>query len=133
MAGEMVQGLREFLDAPEGFVSFYATEGTFAGRKVDGPSAAMHLADDTFWHFGLAIDLFEEDGQMPYHSIGFQLKLRHTGSAYELFIDDSPMFEIRQPEDFRPVYEHFFEFLKQRYRTSFDEFLRGAGHRRFGF
>src|SRR5712672_2867541 len=69
--GAMVAGLREYLGAPEGFVTLFAKGGSYAGRKVDGPAAAMHLADDTFWHFGVALDIYEDEGQMPLHCVGF--------------------------------------------------------------
>ena len=79
VVGAMVAGLREYLEAPDGYVSLYCKHGSWAGRKVDSPLAAMHLADDTFWHFGISMDLFEESGQLPFHTIGFDIKLKKVG------------------------------------------------------
>ena len=134
--GQLVTGLRQYLEAPDGFVSLYAKQGSFAGRKVDGPTAAMHLADDTFWHFGIALDLYEESGQLPYHCVGFDFRLKRVGNKFMLHVDSGPVFELTKenPDGFGPVYEYLFQFVKNRYQDSFSEFvLKGDSTRRFGF
>ena len=134
--GAMWHGLREYLGAPEGMVSLYARSGSWAGRKVDGPSAAMNLADDTFWHFGLALDIFEETGQMPFHTIGFELKLKKLGGKFTLVVEQGPQFELtgEGPDRFRPFFDYIYEYVKARYQNAFSEFLlKGDPTRRFGF
>ncbi len=134
--GAMVAGLREYLGAPEGFVTLFAKGGSYAGRKVDGPSAAMHLADDTFWHFGVALDIYEDEGQMPMHCVGFDMRLKKVGHKFILHVEGGPPFELTRdnPDRLMPLYEFIFQFVKSRYENSFNEFvLKGDATRRFGF
>ena len=96
----------------------------------------MHLADDTFWHFGVSMDLFEESGQLPFHTIGFDLKLKKIGHKFIVQCEEGPVFELTRetPEGFRPLYDYMFQFAKKRYQDSFDDFIRkGDATRRFGF
>jgi hypothetical protein len=134
--GALWNGLREYLGAPEGMVSLYARSGSWAGRKVDGPASAMNLADDTFWHFGVALDINEETGQMPFHTIGFELRLKKIGAKFILQVEQGPQFELagEGPERFLPLFDYIFQFVKGRYQNAFSDFLlKGDPTRRFGF
>jgi hypothetical protein len=136
LVGTLVAGLRDYLEAPEGFVNLFAKGGSFAGRKVDGPAAAMHMGDDTFWHFGIAIDLFEESNQMPMHCVGFDMRLKKVGHKFILHVEGGPPFELTKenPDRLAPLYEFIFQFIKGRYENSFSEFvIKGDASRRFGF
>lgn len=134
--GQLKQGLAEYLDAPEGSIAFFAVEGSFAGRRVDGPAASMHLGDDTYWHFGIVLDLFEEEGLMPYHNVGFRFRLKEVAGIYVLHVEDSQQFEIPvdDPSRAKAVYDFIFQHLKNRYRNAFHNFLlKGDISQRFGF
>ncbi len=136
LIGQLAIGLREYLDAPEGAVNLFAKGGAYAGRKVDGPLAAMHLADDTFWHFGVAIDIHQEEGMIPIHCVGFDMRLKQIGRKFILHVEGGPPFEVSQenPESIAQVYEFIFQFIKSRYETTFREFvIEGDATRRFGF
>ena len=136
VVGALAAGLREYLEAPEGYVSLFCKHGSWAGRKVDSPIAAMHLADDTFWHFGISMDLFEESGQLPFHTIGFDIKLKKVGRKFIVQCEEGPVFELSRehPDGFRPLYDYIYQFAKKRYSESFSDFiLKGDATRRFGF
>jgi len=136
VVGSMVADLREYLDAPEGHISLYCKHGSWAGRKVDSPIAAMYLADDTFWHFGISMDLFEESGQLPFHTIGFDIKLKKVGHKNIVQCDEGPVFELVRDSDdgFRPLYDYMYQYAKKRYSDAFSDFiLKGDATRRFGF
>ena len=136
VVGAMVAGLREYLEAPDGYVSLYCKHGAWAGRKVDAPIAAMHLGDDTFWHFGISMDLFEQSGQLPFHTVGFDIKLKKVGHKYIVQCEEGPVFEVTRdsPDGFRPLYDFIYHFAKKRYHDSFSDFiLKGDASRRFGF
>jgi hypothetical protein len=136
LVGALWTGLQEYLGAPEGHVSLYARSGPWSGRKVDGPSAAMNLADDTFWHFGLALDLYEETGQMPFHTVGFEMRLKKVGQKFILQVEQGPQLEIAGdgPDRFVPVFDYLYRFVKGRYQDAFSDFvLKGDATRRFGF
>lgn len=135
IVGAFMEGLSEYLGAPVGQISLYAKGGSFAGRKVDGPAAAMHLADDTFWHFGVALDLNDEQGGLSYHTVGFDLRLKKVGNDFIIHVDDGPAHVVHSGRlaDLEVIYEAMFVFLRDRYRNSFQEFLGGDAGRRFGF
>lgn len=138
LTGELVAGLREFLGVDEDLVSLYATQGSWAGKKVDGPAAALHLGDDTFWHFGVAIDVFEEDDQMPCHTVGTELRLKRLPDHYLVaLMPDGPQFQIAAaaPEqDFPALYEHVYQQVLRRYGEAYrGYFIEGEPGKRFGF
>ncbi len=135
LAGQFLSGLREFLGAPDGTVNLFAKFGSFAGRKVDGPASALHLADDAYWRFGVAIDVCEERTQLAYHTVGFDVRLKKIDGQYVIGIDDGPDQPLAMGDqaDLQIIYQQMFEFLKGRYRNSFREFLAGDATRRFGF
>ena len=135
-AADLCDNLRQYLEAPEGHVSLYANRGDFAGRKMDGPAAAMKLEDDAFWHFGIAVDLYEEPGTLPFHCVAFDMRLKKTEDVFELHVDDDTRFRFHsdKPNDLDSFHEHIFQLIMRRYEGSFREFISsGDGSRRFGF
>lgn len=138
LAGALIAELRDYLGAEEEHVSFYATLGSWAGKKVDGPASAMNLGDDTFWHFGIAIDVVEVEGQMPCHTIGFDLRLKRVADHYLLlFVPDGPQFQISAaaPDtDFPAICEHIYQSTLRRYSEAYQGyFVEGEPSKRFGF
>lgn len=138
LGGRLIAELREYLGAEEDAVSFYATLGSWSGKKVDGPSAAMNLGDDTFWHFGIAIDVVEEEDQMPCHTVGFEFRLKKLPEHYLLaIVPDGPQFTVSgaSPQmDIEAVCEHLYQFALRRYGEAYQGYF-GAGDpaKRFGF
>jgi hypothetical protein len=138
LTAQMVDGLREFLGVDEDLVSFFATQGSWQGKKVDGPAGALNLGDDTFWHFGVSIDVMEEVDQMPCHTIGFEFRLKRLPEHYLLaIIPDGPQFQVSAaaPEaDLRAVYEHLYQHSLKRYGEAYrGYFVEGEPAKRFGF
>jgi hypothetical protein len=134
--GRFLEGFRDYLGAPPGHVNLYAKLGPLAGRKLDGPAAALHLADDGWWHFGIAIDLCEDPNVLPYDTVGFDLRLKYAGGRFLLALQDHPPFEFSNadPPAMAAVYDHMFHDLKTRYEQSFRDFLeKGDATRRLGF
>lgn len=137
-AGRLIEGLREYLAADEDAVAFYATQGTWQGKKVDGPAAALNLGDDTFWHFGVAIDVVEEAGQMPCHTVGFEFRLKRLPEHFLLaLIPEGPQFQLaaNDPDaDLRGVFEHLYQTTLKRYGEAYrGYFVAGEPAKRFGF
>ncbi len=135
VAGQFLAGMREFLGAPDGTVNLFAKFGSFAGRKVDGPASALHLADDAYWRFGIAIDVCEEQTQLAYHTVGFDVRLKKIEGQFVVGIDEGPdqPLTIGDTQAMLRIFQQMFEFLKGRYLSSFSEFLAGNANRRFGF
>jgi hypothetical protein len=134
--GMFRERLEQYLGAPAGTVALYPREGSFAGRKVDGPASAMNLANDTWWHFGVVIDVYASADSMPGHDVGFNMRLKKIGSQYHLQMEDQPAVVIEEGDDkhLERVFDQMFQFLKGRYETTFQEFLEtGDPMRRFGF
>jgi hypothetical protein len=137
-AGQLVDGFREYLGVDEDAVAFFATQGSWQGKKVDGPAAALNLGDDTFWHFGVAIDVVEEIGEMPCHTVGFEFRLKRLPEHYLLAVmPDGPQFQLSasHPErDAQGVYEHIYQTTLKRYGEAYrGYFVEGEPGKRFGF
>ncbi len=140
LANELTSGLAAYLEAPEDVVSLFARHGQFAGKKVAGPIAAFELRDDAYWHFGLVIDVYQEEGLFPYHNVGFDLKLKKLPERFLLHINDAAPMEI--PADDRAariagltrVFEHLYANIRTRYAAAFAGcFTHGDPTARFGF
>ncbi len=131
-----MMGLREYLDVPDGYCEYYATQGHWKGRKVPGLTAAMHLDDDSYFHIGVVIDLVEKPDTFPTEPNGFILKLKKRDNAFEVILPDDKQFVIDavSEEAFEPVYEHMFNIMRKRYDNALREFLDTADvKRRQGF
>ncbi len=135
LATELHGGLQEYLEAPEQFVNFFAQEGPLAGRKVDGPSAAMHLRDDGYWGFGLAIDLYEDPTILPYDcmALGFLVKRLDGRFLIKFDHDENLGFQINHRDDSGRVYEYVYLEIRRRYEDSFTKFIAGECADRYGF
>lgn len=134
-ANAMVTGLHENLEAPEGFVNFFAQEGPLAGRKVDGPAAAMHLRDDGFWIFGIAIDLHEDPSILPYDCVAIGVLVKYIDEQFLVRFDhdDELSFEISQPAELQQIYDYLYDLIRGRYENSFRKFIAGDSTDRYGF
>jgi len=141
VAARLRDGLSQYLEAPEGHVSLYANRGDFAGRKMDGPAAAMKLENDTFWHFGIVVDLYEEPGVLPYCCVAFDVRMKKTGRGFELFVDTGEEYQVTldaaAAEDagqLQSLFDHLFKFIVGRLDGAFEAFnTHGDSSRRFGF
>ena len=127
--GELIACLRSYFEAPDESINLFAKAGSYAGRKVDGPAAAMHLQEDGYWHFGVAVDVYEESGQFPGHCVGFAMRLKKEGDGFLLHIEESPAFHVLEPtiEHLRPAMDYLYDYVMKRYATTFAEFIGGDG------
>ena len=140
LANELTGGLAAYLEAPEDVVALFARHGQFAGKKVAGPAAAFELGADTYWHFGLVIDVYQEEGLFPYHNVGFDLKLKKLPEKFLLHINNAPAFEIAAVDrrarvaGLTGVFEHLHADIRTRYAAAFAGFFtEGDPAARFGF
>lgn len=138
LVGRLLDSQREFLGVDEEQVSLFATLGSWAGKKVDGPAAAINLGEDTFWHFGIAIDVVEEDGQMPVHTVGFEFQVKKLTDHYLLVLKpEGTQFQISAAvpaRDLETISEHLYQFTLRRYGEAYQGyFVEGQPNKRFGF
>jgi len=135
LVGEFLQGFRAYLQAPEGMVNLMATKGYLNGRKMPGPTGALFLDNDTYWHFGVVVDLYKEDDEFPYELARcfMRIKLAKTHFDWEI-LDDGARFQVSKPAELDAVYDHLFEVLKTRYAQAFKGFvIDGDPTKRYGF
>lgn len=140
LVDELLRGFREYLDAPEDVVSLFAKHGHLAGRKVDGPITALELRDDTFFHFGLVLDLYDEADYFPHHHVAFDLRLKRVQDRFLLHVDDGPAIEVPVEDSARRrtalelAYARLQTSVLDRYASTLEDFFdRGQANRRFGF
>lgn len=129
-------GLKQYMGAPEGYISYYATLGPYAGKKVMGLSSALQLGDDTYWHFGLAFDLFEEQGAFPTELVLFEILIKKADDKYEMKFLDGPSYLFGKEETaaFEVSYEFLFQDITAKFRDPLGDFLRtGDRKARRGF
>jgi len=140
LVNELQGGLTVYLGAPDDVVGLFARHGQLAGRKVDGPLSALELRADTFWHFGLVIDIYQEEGCFPYHNVGFDMRLKLAHGQFLLQLDEQPIFEIPdgpaadRVAGLTRVFESIEATIQSRYEKAFENFFEeGDATARFGF
>ena len=138
-AGQLVVALRDTLaatiEAPSEHVTLFATHGTMAGHKLPGPTGALQLLDDTWFHVGFCIDLYRKVEEYPYERAGFKLRLKHLNDHYRIeILDDESVHEARTQEDLQTLADHMYDLLVDRYRHALHRFVvEGKAEARFGF
>ncbi|HEY1068340.1 MAG TPA: hypothetical protein VGE52_19605 [Pirellulales bacterium] len=135
VATKIFQGLEDYLEPPQGCLSYFCTMGTYAGKKVPGLSMAMQLGDDAFWEFGIVVDLVEDPGMMPTEPLTYKLKMKRLGEVVELRIVEGPTFSFPvNADDFSSVHEFLYQDLHRKVQYALVDFLAtGDPARRIGF
>jgi hypothetical protein len=133
---EWMEGFRDYMDAPEGYCEYYATEGHWQGRKVAGLNVGMRMGDDGYFHVGIIVDLVEQLDTFPTEPNRFIIRVRKDVEGFHMLMENDMHFLLKSAalEDCLPMYEYIFTDIKDRYANSVADFLRtGDVTRRHGF
>ena len=125
-AATFARGLTEFLGGPRDIVSFEPLAGV---REGDGPvevQEAMHLEEDTYWHFGVQLRIA---GEKATDVIRLHLRFKKIEGRYVVNLFGHEDFELTEPspEALLPVFEELYTSLKRHYDDGLRLFLDNRG------
>ncbi|QGJ71940.1 Hypothetical protein PBC10988_36530 [Planctomycetales bacterium 10988] len=142
LAACILQALKQYLCVTdEETVSFYATEGHMQGRSFTGPAGAVVLGDDTFWHCGVVIRLWDDPYALPHENAAVALRFKKIDGNYVVQVeeDEQKVFpheitlDYEEP-DFAAVAPIIVDILKKRYHHALKDYLQNSDPgRRWGF
>ncbi len=91
------------------------------------PRDALFLENDTFWHYGMGVNLYMADIKIPATTYIFDLAIKEENKNFIIkFIKQQKEFNINplKPAEFQPIYEFIFDEVKSRFENELEQFLK---------
>jgi hypothetical protein len=131
-AVEMGDGVADYLECKKEDIQYYLVSnagqpGEATQPKEAHPRDALFLENDTFWHYGMGINLYIEGIKNPAMSYIFDLAIKGKKNNFVVdFPKQQKKFDIdpNKPEDFQPVHEFIFDEIKNRFDNELEKFLK---------
>ena len=90
---------------------------------------AMHLDDDTFWHIGIILTLFEKPNVYPYQPVLMIIKLKKENGDFIVSLKgQSKTFKLngKNPKTFVPFFEYIYENISVLFKSNLQKFLKNS-------
>ena len=131
-AQKMGEGLAEYLECKNDDIQYYMVSKVPQPNEARLPQEAhprdaLFLEDDTFWHYGMGINLYMEDIKFPATTYILELAIKEDNKNFIIkFIKQQKEFNIdpSKPADFQPIYEFIFDEIKGRFDNELEKFLK---------
>jgi hypothetical protein len=125
-AGIFSRGFAEYLGGVRDAVSYEPLKGV---REGDGPvdvQEAMHLDEDTYWHFGV---MMRVAGGKADDVVRFQVRFKKIEKRWVISLFGHEDFELSEPNGatLQPVYELLVASIKRHYEDGLRLFLDKRG------
>jgi hypothetical protein len=125
-AGILSRGFAEYLGAARDAVGYESLKGV---REGDGPvdvQEAMHLDEDTYWHFGVVIRVASEQST---DVLRFQVRFKKIEKRWVVSLFGHEDFELVEPSttSLEPVYELLVASIRRHYEDGLRLFLDKRG------
>jgi len=135
-AQSLVEALIGYLEIPEGQIGFVPVNREPDPAALYTLPGAMHLDEDTFWHFGVVITLADPSGGCPPQAVLLKLQLKQHEDAFGVRLgQDDEDFWVRPgyPQEMAAFMDHVFTAVKGSYERGLQQFLDQASTRKIGF
>lgn len=125
-AGIFSRGFAEYLGGTRDAVGYESLKGV---REGDGPvdvQEAMHLDEDTYWHFGVLIRV---TGERSNDVLRFQVRFKKIEKRWVISLFGHEDFELVEPNtgSLEPVYELLVASIRRHYEDGLRLFLDKRG------
>jgi len=125
-AGTFSRGFVEYLGGARDAISYESLRGV---REGDGPvdvQEAMHLDEDTFWHFGMQIRVA---GEKTTDMVRVEVRFKKIERRFVISLFGHEDFEITEPNalTLEPVYELLVLSIRRHYEDGLRLFLDKRG------
>ncbi len=125
-AATFARGLAEYLGGPRDLVAFEPVAGVRVGDGPTDVKDAMHLDEDTYWHFGLRLRLCADQAV---DAIPLRIRFKKIEGRYVVNLFGHEDFELAEPSPaaLAPVYEELFNSVRRHYDDGLRLFLDKRG------
>jgi hypothetical protein len=126
-AATFARGLTEYLGGPRDLVSFEPVGGVRLGDGPTDVTEAMHLDEDTYWHFGLRLRFCAADKSSD--ALPLRVRFKKMESRYVVNLFGHEDFELAEPSPaaLAPVYDELFTSISRHYDDGLRLFLDKRG------
>ena len=130
-ATKIGEGLADYLECNTDDIQYYLVSNIPQSNVAKLPQEAhprdaLFLEDDTFWHYGMGINLYMEGIKNPATTYIFDLAIKENKNFIIKFIKQQQEFNINpsKPADLQTVYEFIFNEIKGRFDNELEKFLK---------
>jgi len=125
-AATFARGLTEYLQGPRDLVSFEPASSVRQGDGPVGVEEAMHLDEDTYWHFGIRLRITADKSV---DSIKLHIRFKRIENRYVVNLFGHEDFELSEPTPtaLQPVYEELYVSVRRHYEDGLRLFLDKRG------
>lgn len=133
----LLEAMIHFLEVPDGRIRLVPVNREPDPEAVYSLAGAMHLDEDSYWHFGVVVDLGDPAGTFPPQAVLLKLLVkRHEGTFCLKLGQEGEDIEIREgySQDLGDFMENVFLTIKESYEQGLQQFLdKEETTRKIGF
>ena len=124
-ASTFARGLIEYLGGPPDLVTFEPVGGARAGESPQ-PADAMHLDEDTYWHFGLQLRFATGKAE---DVLPLRIRFKKIEKRYVVNLFGHEDFELADvtPAALQPIYDELVNSVRRHYEDGLRLFLDRRG------
>jgi hypothetical protein len=135
-AKKIFEKLQTYYEIPLPYIQVIPIGEDQNSDNIVSLSESLILLEDYFWHFGIAIILYEKENQFPHESIQihFQIKKENNGFIARVG-EDSPQMNVNSDAEIQAYLEYIFTKIKEEYTLSIQSLseIGGVNTRKIGF
>ncbi len=129
---ELGEGTADYLECKKDDIQYYLVSNVGQPKEANLPNEAhprdaLFLENDTFWHYGMGVNLYMADIKIPATTYIFDLAIKEENKNFIIkFIKQQKEFNINpsKPAEFQPIYEFIFDEIKSRFENELEQFLK---------
>lgn len=125
-AAVLLNGFREYLKCPPTQIKVTSLNDEEDLSVCHIPIGTMHLREDTFWHIGLTLVLYEAANVYPQETAIVRIKIKKSGNIFHVVIADSEnviKVDDSKDQDMNEIFDKISDLLLQNYEAGVEYFL----------
>jgi hypothetical protein len=136
-AQALVEGLIHHLELPEGQIHFVPVNREPDPEAVYTLAGAMHLDDDTYWHFGVVIALCDPSGEYPPQAALLKILVKRFDGAFAVRLgveEEDSLVHLDHPQELLAFFDKVYGIIRDSYEQGLQQFLdQQESTRKIGF
>jgi hypothetical protein len=132
-ATQMAKGLAKYLECEIDDIRYYLPDKEGQPKEAH-LSDALLIDNDTFWHYGMGVNLYVKGNKTPAMTYIFDLALKEEKDKYIVqFVKEKKEFIINPAvmADLNQVYDLIYNSIKSRFEGELEKFLKHKSFEHF--
>lgn len=124
----LIKGFIKYCDIPKEQVRFEPCDKVPEKNARYTLIGSIHLNDDTFWHLGMVITLYEKPNVYPHQSLLIILCIKENNGKVFLKVtpeDKQQQIDLLDEKQCSALYDRLIEGVKSYYQNGLQRFLKG--------